>query len=182
MKRTTIGLLTLAVAGALLATTGCSGQSVASNQDADGPTATAGSFGQDGTNPTDPGQPDRTAEIKGVVVSIDGTTVVIDRYIKDPAAELSEEEKAAKKAERASLSQEERQALKAAENAALETERVLVNVPVGVPISQMVLVGDTPTAQAATLSSIRGGIEITVWTDGATNGGTAEYVKLSSEK
>jgi uncharacterized iron-regulated membrane protein len=130
----------------------------------------------------DPNQPDRTAEVKGLVLSIDGTEVLIERYLKDPSEELTDEEKEAKKAERAELTQEERQALKAAENAALETERVTVTVPVGTPIVQMVLDGDTPVAQTATLADLRSGMEITVWTGGGTDGATAEYVKLSSEK
>ncbi|MHB8050678.1 MAG: hypothetical protein ACYDHQ_05610 [Coriobacteriia bacterium] len=130
----------------------------------------------------DPNQPDRVAEVKGLVISIDGTEVAIERYIKDPSEELTDEEKAARKAERSQLSQEERQALKAAENAALETERVTVTIPVGVPIVQMVPQGDTPVAESATLSDIRGGMEVTVWTDGGTDGSSAEYVKLASAK
>jgi hypothetical protein len=130
----------------------------------------------------DPNQPERTAEVKGRVLSIDGTQVVIERYIKEPSEELTDEEKAAKKAERSKLSMEERQALKAAENAALETERITVAVPVGVPIVQMVSQGDTPVAEPATLADIRGGMEITVWTDGGTDGSSAEYVKLAAAK
>ncbi|MBN2247477.1 MAG: hypothetical protein JW733_02120 [Coriobacteriia bacterium] len=130
----------------------------------------------------DPNQPDRVAEVKGLVVSIDGTQVSIDRYIKNPSEELTDEEKAAKKAERAQLSQEERQALKAAENAALETERVTVTIPVGVPIVQMVPQGDTPVVEAVTLADIRSGMEVTVWTDGGTDGSNAEYVKLAGVK
>lgn len=147
---------------------------------ADG-SAGAGSGSQTGAA-ADPNQPDRTAEVKGLVLSIDGTNVVVDRYVKDPSEELTDEEKKAKKAERAQLTQEERQALKAAENAALETERVTVSVPVGTPIVQMVLEDDEPVAQATTLAELRSGMEITVWTDGGTDGATAEYVKLASAK
>lgn len=138
--------------------------------------------GATGGSSADPNQPERTAEVKGLVLSIDGTQVSIERYIKDPDQELTDEEKAAKKAARSQLSMEERQALKAAENAGLETERVMVTVPVGVGIVQMVLQGDTPVAEPATLADIRGGMEITVWTDGGTDGSNAEYVKLSSAK
>ncbi|MDP2233347.1 MAG: hypothetical protein Q8K89_06905, partial [Actinomycetota bacterium] len=130
----------------------------------------------------DPNQPERTAEVKGVVLSVDGDVIVVERYIQDPAEELTDEEKAAKKAARAELTQEERQALKAAESAGLETERVSLTVPVGTPIVQMVLDGDAPVAQAATLAALRGGMEITVWTDGGTNNATAQYVKLASAK
>lgn len=143
----------------------------------------SGSEAGAGTGSTaDPNQPERTAEVKGLVLSIDGTQVAIQRYIKDPSEELTEEEKAARKAERQGLSMEERQALKAAENAALETERITLTVPVGVPVVQMVSSGDTPVAQPATLADIRGGMEITVWTDGGTDGSNAEYVKLSAAK
>lgn len=130
----------------------------------------------------DPNQPDRTAEVKGIVISIDGTRVVIDRYLKDDTQELTDEEKAARRAERAQLTQEERQALKAAENAAFEKERVTVNVPVGTPVVQMVFQGDQPVAEPSTLAALRGGMEVTVWTDGGTDGSTAEYVKLASGK
>ncbi|MHB1018297.1 MAG: hypothetical protein ACYC2X_10505, partial [Coriobacteriia bacterium] len=40
----------------------------------------------------DPNQPERTAEVKGLVLSIDGTEVAIQRYIKDPSEELTDEE------------------------------------------------------------------------------------------
>ena len=174
MKKTVLIALAVAVLGAgayfgasaLAASSGVSGEP--------GGAAT-------GAN-ADPNQPDRVAEVKGLVVSIDGTQVFIDRYIKDPSEALTEEEKAAKKAERAQLSQEERQALKAAENAALETERVTVTVPVGVPIVQMVLQGDTPVVQPATLADIRSGMEVTIWTDGGTDSSSAEYVKLAGVK
>jgi len=145
-------------------------------------TGTAEGGGSQTGATADPNQPDRTAEVKGLVLSIDGTNVVIERYVKDPSEELTDEEKEARKAERAELTQEERQALKAAENAALETERVTVSVPVGTPIVQMVLDGDEPVAQASTLAELRSGMEITVWTDGGTDGATAEYVKLASAK
>lgn len=142
----------------------------------------SGSMGQGSGSDTDPNQPDRTAEVKGIVLSVDGTNVVIDRYIKDPSEELTDAEREARRAERQQLSQEERQALKATENAALETERVTVTVPVGTPIVKMTLDGDAPVAVATTLAEVRGTVEVTVWTDGGTDGATAEYVKLSSVK
>ncbi|MGB4593580.1 MAG: hypothetical protein WBI63_07415 [Coriobacteriia bacterium] len=145
-----------------------------------GDSAVAGAAGN-GTGATaDPNQPDRTAEVKGTVVSVDGTVVVIDRLIVDPSEELSDEEKAAKKAERASMSMEERQALKAAEQADVPVERVSVEVPVGVRIVKMILEGDTSVAQAASLGDLKAGANVTIWTDGPTDGGTAEYVKIQS--
>ncbi len=142
----------------------------------------SGQAGAGSGSSTDPNQPERTAEVKGIVLSIDGTQVVIERYIKDSDEELTDEEKAAKKAERSQLSPEERQALKAAENAALQTERITVTLPVGVPIVQMVSDGDTPIAESVTLADVRGGMEVTVWTDGGTDGSSAEYVKIASAK
>lgn len=136
----------------------------------------AGSAGQAG----DPNQPDRTAEVKGTVVSVDGTTVVVDRLLYDPSEELTEEEQAAKRAERQTMSVEERQAAKAAEQAGLTTERVSVEVPVGVSMSRMLPGEDQPTAQPATLSDLKAGVTVSIWTDGATDGGMAEYVKIQA--
>lgn len=133
-----------------------------------------------GGQTSDPNQPDRTAEVKGTVVSVDGTTVVIDRLLYDASEELSDEEKAAKRAERQAMSMEERQAAKAAEQAGLATERVSVDVPVGVPMSRMIPGEDEPTAESATLSDIKTGVTVSIWTDGKTDGGVAEYVKIQA--
>lgn len=180
MKKTVLIVLAVAVLGvgayfgASALASERNGAVVAGDTESGGSAATGSS--------ADPNQPERTAEVKGLVLSIDGTQVSIERYIKDPDEELTDEEKAAKKAARQQLSMEERQALKAAENAGLETERVMVTVPVGVPVVQMVLQGDTPMPESATLADIRGGMEITIWTDGGADGSNAEYVKLSSAK
>lgn len=139
--------------------------------------ADAGAAGTPGSS-ADPNQPARTAEVKGAVISVDGTAVTIDRLLFDDSAELSEEEKAAKKAERAQMTQEERQAAKAAEREGLATERVTVEVPVGVAIMIMTSVDGEPAAKEATLADIKAGTSVTVWTDGATDGGIAEYVKV----
>lgn len=171
-------IVLMVVVAALLGVGGYAGARALAAASGDAGTGSGEANGQS----ADPNQPDRTAEVKGLVVSIDGTQVTIERYIKDPSEELTDEEKAAKKAERQALSQEERQALKAAENAALDTERVTVSVPVGVPIVQMVVQDDEPTAQPATLADIRSGMEVSVWTDGGTDGASAEYVKLTSAK
>lgn len=177
----TIALVVAALFVSAFIATGCSADSATTS--ATSTSDSGAGEGQGQGSASDPAQPDRTAEVKGVVVSVNGTTVTVDRYIKDPSEELTDEEKAAKKAARAELTQEERQALKEAENAALETERVTVTVPVGVPITQMVLTGDTSTAQASTLAAIKVGSEVTIWTlNGLTEGGIAEYVKISSTK
>ena len=138
--------------------------------------ASAGSAGQT----SDPNQPDRTAEVKGTVVSVDGTTVVIDRLLVDASEELTEEEKAAKRAERQAMSMEDRQAAKAAEQTGLATERVSVDVPVGVSMSRMLPGEDQPTAQPATLSDLKAGVTVSIWTDGQTDGGVADYVKIQA--
>lgn len=138
-----------------------------------GASAGAGS-GQAG----DPNQPERTAEVKGTVISVDGTTVIVDRLLTDRAEELTEEEKAAKRAERQGMTMEERQAAKAAEQAGLETERVSVEVPVGVTITKMAAEGDAMVPKPAMLADIKVGLTVTIWTDGAADGGVAEYVKI----
>jgi hypothetical protein len=127
---------------------------------------------------SDPNQPDRTAEVKGTVVSVNGTTVVVDRLLWEPSEELTDAEKAAKRAERQAMSMEDRQAAKAAEQAGLATERVSVDVPVGVTMTSMIPGEDQPTAQPATLSDLRAGVTVSIWTDGKTDGGVAEYVKI----
>jgi len=126
----------------------------------------------------DPNQPGRTAEVKGTVVSVDGTTITIDRLLVDASAELTDEQKAAKQAARQQMTMEERQAAKAAEQQGVGTERVTAEIPVGVPISRMVSENGAPVAKPATLADIKSGSSITVWTDGKTNGGVAQYVKI----
>lgn len=128
----------------------------------------------------DPNQPERTAEIKGAVVSVDGTTIMVDRLLVDASAELTDEEKATRKAERQSMTMEQRQALKAAETAGVPTERVTVEIPVGVTITRMVPEGDTSVAKSGALSDIKAGATVTIWTDGATTGSSAEYVKIQA--
>lgn len=128
----------------------------------------------------DPNQPERTAEVKGAVISVEGTMVTIDRLLVDASAELTDEEKAAKKAERQSMTMEERQAAKAAELEGVATERVTVEIPVGVTITRMVSEADGPTAKPASLADIKSGSSVSIWTDGKTDGGVAEYVKIQA--
>jgi len=128
----------------------------------------------------DPNQPERTAEVKGTVVSMDGTSVVVDRLIVDASQELTEAEKEAKRAERQAMTMEERQAAKAAEQEGLATERVTVEVPLGVAITRMVQENDNSVAKEGALSDIKVGGTVTIWTDGGTDGGVAEYVKIQA--
>lgn len=136
--------------------------------------ATSGSGGTTG----DPNQPDRAAEVKGTIVSVDGTTVTIDRLLVGASAELTDEQKSARQAERSQMTMEERRAAKAADLQGIETERVTAEIPVGVPITRMVSENGAPTVKTATLADIKSGSSITIWTDGKTNGGVAEYVKI----
>ena len=140
---------------------------------AEAPANKTGSNGQTG----DPNQPERTAEIKGAVISIDGTTVVVDRLLVDTSEELTDAQRAAKKAERQSMTMEQRQALKAAEQEGVPTERVSVEIPVGVTITRMVPEGDSSVTKAGALSDIKAGGTVTIWTDGDA---TAEYVKIQA--
>jgi hypothetical protein len=141
--------------------------------------AVAGTTGGSAAGTTgDPNQPDRTAEVKGTVVSVDGTTITIDRLLVDASADLTDAQKAAKQAARQQMTMEERQAAKAAEQQGVGTERVTAEVPVGVPITRMASENGAPVAKTATLADIKSGSSITIWTDGKTNGGVAEYVKI----
>lgn len=153
---------------------------IAGGPDATASLASTGESGMGERAGGDPNQPDRTAEVKGAVVSVDGTTVVVDRLLADPSEELTDEERAARRAERQAMSMEERQAAKAAEQAGLATERVTVDVPVGVTITRMVPNDGEPIAEQAALADIRPGVTVSVWTDGATDGGVAEYVKIQA--
>ncbi len=170
------GVALIAVAGAAYFGAGMlagPGDATAGAIVAAGEVAGAGSTG-------DPNQPERTAEVKGTVISVEGTAVTIDRLLVDSSVELTDEEKAAKKAERQQMTMEERQAAKAAENEGTATERVTVEVPVGVVITRMVQESGAPEAKPATLGDIKSGTSVTIWTDGKTDGGVAEYVKIQA--
>ena len=123
------------------------------------------------------GQPERTAEIKGKVKSIEGNELVIINEI-STEPELTDAEKAAKKAERQKLSQEERQALKEQESTTLKKEDVKVTIPVGVAIKKGV--GDTSGALTdAEMAEIKMDVYISVWIqDINENPKTAEFVKI----
>jgi hypothetical protein len=130
------------------------------------------------TNPAqEQGQPIRTAELKGIVKSIEGNDIVIVNELSEEK-ELTDEEKAIQKAERAKLSIEERQAIKAEESATVLTEDVRIIVPVGVAIKKTV--GDaTGTLVDGGLNEIKEGTYISIWVNGY---GTAdqfvEFVKI----
>lgn len=123
------------------------------------------------------GQPVRVAELKGFVKSIEGNEIVIINEISE-GEELTDEEKAAKKAERAKLSIEERQALKAEESATLQKEDVRIIIPVGVTIKKTT--GDaTGTLVDGGLDEIKEGTYISIWViDYKATNQTVEFVKI----
>ncbi|MEO8104746.1 MAG: hypothetical protein ABI602_00210 [Candidatus Saccharibacteria bacterium] len=109
------------------------------------------------------GQPARSAEIKGIVKSIEGNDLIIANEI--DTVELTTEQQAAQKAERQALSQEERQALKAQETATAKIENTNIMIPVGVQIKKTT--GDTSgTLVGADLSDVKKGTYVWVWVDG----------------
>ncbi len=122
------------------------------------------------------GQPTRTAELKGVVKSIEGNDITLLNEISDET--LTDEERAAKKAERQALSQEERQALKAEETATLETETAHIVIPVGAPMYKGS--GDASgEVVPAQLSDIKAGTYISVWVkEYKTTNQQVEFVKV----
>jgi preprotein translocase subunit YajC len=124
------------------------------------------------------GQPARSAEIKGIVKSIEGNEVLIANEI--DTVELTTEQQAAKKAERQALSQEERQALKAQETAAAEIENVNIMIPVGVPIKKTT--GDASgTLVEAELADIKEGTYVSIWAnDYKTDKQTIVFVKVKA--
>lgn len=115
--------------------------------------------------------PDRPAELNGIVRSIEGNEVILANEIREQT--LTEEEKAAKQAERKSMTQEERQALRAAEMESVETETVTFTIPVGVPILKGSGAADG-TSVNADLAEIKSGSYISVWV----NNNETEAVKL----
>lgn len=116
--------------------------------------------------------PERPAEVTGYVRSIEGNEIIIAREIKDPSLELTDEEKEAKKEERASLSPEERQAARES-MVILETESLTLTIPVGVPILQSSGTADG-TFIPAELADIKTDSYLSIWM----NGEEVESVRL----
>jgi len=130
------------------------------------------------TNPAQQqGQPTRVAELKGYVKSIEGNEVVIINEI-STEPELTDAEKAAKKAERQNMSQEERQALKTEESVGLEKEDVRIIIPVGVTIKKTT--GDASgNLVDAQLTDIKEGTYISLWVkDYKATNQIVEFVKV----
>ncbi len=133
------------------------------------------------TSPTpaqEQGQPARSAEIKGIVKSIEGNEMLVANEI--DSVELTPEQQAAKKAERQAMSQEERQALKAQETAVAKIENSNIMIPVGVPIKKTT--GDASgTLVGSELSEIKEGSYVSIWVDNyKANSQSVVFVKLKS--
>ncbi len=157
MKKTLI--LTSLLITATLALSACTGQTTDTTTQTD-------------TNQVAPATlPARPAEVNGIVKTIEGNEIVIMNELKEA---LSDEDRAAKQAERANLSQEERQALRQQELEATETEQITLQIPVGVPImtGSGSADGSNVTAQ---LSDIKAGSYLSIW---QTADGNIEAVKI----
>ena len=115
--------------------------------------------------------PDRPAEINGLVRSIEGNEIIVVNEIK--TKELTDEEREAQRVERQSMTQEEKQALRAQEAETLETENVVLIIPVGVPITKGA--GETDgTNLSVELTEIKVGTYVSIWLSGE----QVEAVKL----
>jgi len=123
------------------------------------------------------GQPARVAELKGLVKSIEGNQIIILNEI-STEPELTDAEKAAKKAERSKLSIEERQALKAEESSVLPKEEVSITIPVGTTIKTTT--GDsTGSLVDGDLTEIKEGTYISIWVNNySLTDQTIEFLKI----
>ena len=123
----------------------------------------------------------RAAEVRGTVKSIEGDKLVIARVLDDPLANMTEEERAARREQMMKLSMEERQARRQQELQGLTTEDVSVTIPVGVPVVKAAVgQGLTDGGESASLADIRSGMSLVIWTQGGkTDAATAEYVRIA---
>lgn len=119
--------------------------------------------------------PARTAEVYGKVKSIVGNEVTLSVAEPPASKELSDAEKAKKRAEMQALSPEERKKVQESQTK-LTGETATIIIPVGTPI----ISGNTPEVmKEVSLTDIRSGVSLRIWLEGG-NGGTksAEYVRL----
>lgn len=123
------------------------------------------------------GQPVRSAELKGYIRSIEGNELIIINEI-STGTELTDAEKAARKAERAQLTQEERRALKGEESATLQKEDVKIVIPVGVMVKKAT--GDTSGSLVdGDLSEIKEGSYVSIWVQNYKESNhSVEFVKI----
>lgn len=156
-KNTKILIATVAVIGSTMLLSGCTGDDTTSTtENIEAPSVAT---------------PERSAEINGLVRSIEGNEVVVSNEIKN--LDLSDEEKEAQQADRQTMTQEERQALKAELSESLETETITLIIPIGVPIIKGSGVSDGSNSLAE-LSEIKTGTYVSMWL----SDGQVEAVKL----
>ena len=116
--------------------------------------------------------PNRPAEVNGKIVSVEGNEIVIENEI--DRIILTEAEQAAKKAEMQKLSEEERKAMREAETAENKTEKIILIIPVGIPVVAGSGDGSGQSVRAE-LDSLTKGTYVSVW---LTQDRQVEYVKL----
>jgi hypothetical protein len=130
---------------------------------------TTGNTADIGSTSGIPTAPDRTAEYYGIVRRVIGNEITLKLVApaETPDVQLTEAEKAAKKAERQAMSPEERQALKDAQ-IVMTGEEVRILVPVGSPITSggngTGLEGGESVLTERALADIREGMFLKIWT------------------
>lgn len=115
--------------------------------------------------------PSRPAEINGTIASMEGNQLVVKNEVGREV--LSDEEREKRKEDRASMTQEEKQAARAQEMEAVESEDVLVNVPVGTLMIKGTGIGDGGSIKAV-FDDLKAGAYISVWM----NGDDIEAIKI----
>ncbi len=115
--------------------------------------------------------PSRPAEINGTIASMEGNQLVVKNEVGREV--LSDEDREKRKADRASMTQEEKQAARAQEMEAVESEDVLVDVPVGALMIKGTGIGDGGSMKAV-FDDLGEGAYISVWM----NGDEVEAIKI----
>lgn len=127
----------------------------------------------------DPEQPERVAEIYGKVKSIQGNVVIIAEMQRtQTGAEMTDEERAQRRAQMQSLSDEERRAFQASQEV-MTGKTITITVPVGIPVKVKASGTDGGTVEDGTIASIIAGSTLNIWTD-KDDPSTAEYVSISN--
>ncbi len=111
--------------------------------------------------------PDRTAEINGYVLSVQGNEITVAN--EQGVTEITDEERA----RRQKMSQEERQALKSQESANLTKTNVTLTIPVGITIVKGSGAANG-TNLTAEMSELTKGIYVSIWK----SNDSIEFVKL----
>ena len=178
-KKARLALFSLLLAFSLFAG-GCSGTATPAAAAMPGDTnTTSGDNENAGTAGSIPVAPDRTAEYFGIVRRVIGNeiTLKLAEQAETPEVTLTEEEKAARKAERQAMSPEERKVLKESQTV-MTGEEVRILVPVGSPITSggngTGLEGGESVLTERALADIQEGMFLKIWT--AEGGGGEDIV------